>query len=387
MASHPIQYQAGLWRTLSLSGWFDVEVMFCWDPTGYVDRGFGRVVDWGIPLLNGYRYRFLRNISPRPGPWFFGEINPGVVRWMRRARYDAVLIHGYTWATCWLAAIAAAASGVSVILRGEASLLETSSRTKAAVKRLVLPRFLRLCDAVLYSCSENRRYFRHYGVPDEKLFFFPCAVDNDYWQTWRRRLSGRRSTLRREWGIEEGALVFIFAGKLIERNCPADIIRAFANVCRGHQTACLLVAGDGPLRPRLEAMASDLGCGAVRFLGLLDQKQMARLFSVADIYVICSARDPSPKVLNEAMNFALPVVASDSVGTAHNLVVPGRNGFIYPTGDVAALTGCLERLAGDRILRERMGYESEHIVRGWSFQQDAEGLKVAVEYCLARRDK
>ena len=105
VASHPIQYQSPLFRYLSEDPRFEVMVYYCWD-FGISKKGFDKELNidikWDIPLLNGYKYKLLKNYSFKPSPSFFGQINLGIISELKKNKYDAVLVHGYTTATSWL---------------------------------------------------------------------------------------------------------------------------------------------------------------------------------------------------------------------------------------------------------------------------------------------
>jgi glycosyltransferase involved in cell wall biosynthesis len=78
------------------------------------------------------------------------------------------------------------------------------------------------------------------------------------------------------------------------------------------------------------------------------------------------------------MNASRPVVVTDQVGCHKNLVQDGKNGFVYPAGDTAALANSLSRvLAGDT--GRQMGIESLRIIQDYSFDQNVHGLRTALE--------
>src|SRR5690242_10917715 len=83
LASHPIQYQAPLYRALAAHPEIDLTVFFCsdWGLKPYHDEDFGQAVKWDIDLLEGYQSEFLANRSLSPNvARFFGLINPAIVR-------------------------------------------------------------------------------------------------------------------------------------------------------------------------------------------------------------------------------------------------------------------------------------------------------------------
>jgi glycosyltransferase involved in cell wall biosynthesis len=101
---------------------------------------------------------------------------------------------------------------------------------------------------------------------------------------------------------------------------------------------------------------------------------------VSDIFVLPSEYDPSPKVLNEALNFGHPIITTDRVGTAPELIQEGRNGFIFKVGDVEGLADYLEQLIDDIDLRKKFGIESLKIVNNWSIERDVQGWLEALKY-------
>jgi len=105
--SHPIQYFAPLYREIEKNGSFNLEVWYCSKHGlgGEVDRQFGTAVKWDIPILEGYRHRFLRNFSLKPSIYgFFGLLNFGIIGLLwRLPRRSVVVVHGWAFCTHWLA--------------------------------------------------------------------------------------------------------------------------------------------------------------------------------------------------------------------------------------------------------------------------------------------
>jgi glycosyltransferase involved in cell wall biosynthesis len=119
----------------------------------------------------------------------------------------------------------------------------------------------------------------------------------------------------------------------------------------------LWIAGDGPLRPTLEARAAELGLGGrVRLLGWRDD--VPELLARADLLVCPSLHEPLGNVVIEAWSAALPVVATASRGP-RELIADGETGVLVPLpdqpgGGPAALARAIERVLGDPALRARL---------------------------------
>ncbi len=383
--SHPVVYKTPLYRILSKR--VNLSVLYCDDfgASRYRDADFG-VLKWDVDLLNGYNYRILKNFSPRPSPYsFWGVLNPGIIAELTRKRWDAILINGYTRASDWLGLLTAWMNRIPVIFRGEADLRKPTPATRRMAKRILLPFLFRRCDAILYSCESNAAFFKHYSVPDEKLFFAPCAVDNDYFREIARRLVPQKARLRGQMGIPEEAVVALYVGRLTQRKRVLDILKAFGKV--NLDNTWLILVGEGPERQVLIEYIYRYNVGRVILPGFKNQSEIGRFYAMADLLIVASEYDPSPKVINEAMNFGLPIIASDRVGTAGDLVRNGENGFVYQVGDIDALAEYMRRLCADSDLRRRMGARSLEIVSEWNLDKQAEAVLAALEYIKRKRGR
>jgi glycosyltransferase involved in cell wall biosynthesis len=123
----------------------------------------------------------------------------------------------------------------------------------------------------------------------------------------------------------------------------------------------------------------------VRLLGFQSQQKLAALYDLCDLFVLPSAHETWGLVVNEVMNAGRPVIASDRVGAARDLVREGVNGFVYPFGDIAGLAERLREALGDPQRLAAMGTESRRIIDGWDFRQNLAGLKAALAATVGAR--
>ena len=152
LTSHPIQYQAPLFRVLARRPEVDLTVFFCSDQGArrYRDPGFATELAWDVPLLDGYRSVVLPNLNRRGGPGsFLGLVNARIVTELRHGRFDALIVHGWAHATSWLAFVAASVLGVPVIVRGESNGLREPAGWRRLMKRLALGWLFRRASAFL----------------------------------------------------------------------------------------------------------------------------------------------------------------------------------------------------------------------------------------------
>ncbi|OGY97959.1 MAG: hypothetical protein A2855_01675 [Candidatus Liptonbacteria bacterium RIFCSPHIGHO2_01_FULL_57_28] len=383
VASHPIEQQGPFFKVLAQSASIEPEVFYCWkfgvdQPT--FDPEFGQAIQWDIPLLDGYRCKFLPNLAPHPtSAHFFGEINPGIVPAIWRGKYDAVIVYGWNSATALLAYCTALLRRTPIYIRGENPLNQELLKNPwlRSLKKVVLGLLFQYVTGFLYIGQENRKFFKYYGVPERKLHFVPYAVDNARFLADAARLMPQKGSLRREFGIDPGAAVILSLGKLIEKKRPLDLLRAYERLASPDKA--LVFVGDGPLRPELERYVADKKLSGVHFAGFRNQTEVGRFYALADIFAFPSqAGDTWGFVLNEAMCFGLPLVVSDIVGSVPDLVQPGKNGFVFPAGDVDALARSLEELVASPDQRRVFGAGSKEIVKKYSYEAGVAAIEAAL---------
>ena len=387
LASHPIQYQAPLFRVLAQRPAIDLHVFYCrrigWER--YQDPGFGVTFSWDIPLLEGYKHTFLCNISPYVNSSrFFGVVNPGIVAAIWRGKFDAIWINGWALATNWIAWAGASALHVPILLRSETNGLAEPRGLRRGVKRMVLQTFFSRVAGFLAIGTHNENYYKSYGVPQERIFLTPYCVDNAFFMERARELAGQKRDLREKEGIPPDLPIILFCGKFQEKKRPLDLLRAFS-LLNGQPPAALVFVGDGALRPAMERFVAQHSLPHVYFLGFKNQKEIATYYAMADVLVLPSSDETWGLVLNEAMCCGLPVVASDKVGAAADLVREGVNGFIYPVGNVSALADRLQRVLADEQTRKEMGRQSREIISRWGIKEDIEGVLKALQVVVRKR--
>ena len=134
--------------------------------------------------------------------------------------------------------------------------------------------------------------------------------------------------------------VFVAAGRYRPQKDFPNLIRAFAKV-RAGRPARLVILGDGPERPRLEALIEELGVGDdVDLYGYTDNPYA--FFSKATAFVLSSRWEGLPTVLIEALSCGTPVVATDCPNGPREILAGGRYGHLLPMADEDALAAGLE---------------------------------------------
>jgi phosphatidylinositol alpha 1,6-mannosyltransferase len=191
---------------------------------------------------------------------------------------------------------------------------------------------------------------RRAGLPD--AFPVSCGIDAERYQAVAVPSSAVPTVL--------------FVGRLDQEKRVDELIRAVAAL-PADLPAELEIVGDGARRADWTALAAALGVtGRVRFRGFVSEGELLRAYARAAVFCMPGIAELQSIATLEAMAAGTPVVAADAMALPH-LVRPGRNGWLYPPGDVAELSTRLAALLVDPALRRRMGAASRELVAEHAF--------------------
>ncbi len=335
VVTHPIQYQAPLYRYLSARSSVEPVVFFLSDHglAESRDPGFGRAVKYDVSLLGGYEHRIIPNRSPKPTvSTSWGVFNPALPAIIRSSHIDALLVHGYSHASHWLAYGTAVFARIPYLLRGESGLDgEANRKGKLIAKHAIIRPLVRNASACLAIGQKNRAFYRSYGAPSEKIFFAPYSIDTDRFAAGGAVGRAGRASMLESLSMKPELPLVLFAAKLLPRKRPIDVVLAMDQL---QHLANLVVIGDGPLRAEMERLSASRPW--MRVLGFVNQGKIPEWYGAADLFVLPSFHEPWGLAVNEAMAAGAVPIVSAAVGCAPDLVTRDV-GWVYATGDIEAL--------------------------------------------------
>lgn len=346
VASHPIQYQACVWRELEALRALRFEV---WYGTDYGVRPQAsqwgpKDFRWDVDLLSGYPHRFLPNWSRRPDPQrYLGKIYPPLVTELMALRPKAVLVQGYRNLHEQLGLLGGKLAGARLIFRADTNAWSGRQHTAQRLKHVVLRQLYESIDAFLSIGPANERHYLELGVPPKKLFTAPYGVDDAFFERMGSELLGEQSRIRAEFGVPERSPLVLFAGVLTPVKAVENLIDAVSSMPDVH----LLVAGSGRDETSLRTLAERVAPGRVHFAGFLNQTRLARAYASADVFCLPSRYEPWGLVVNEALAMKRPVVVTKVCGVAPDVEACGA-GIVVPAESSAALAEGLAQVLHDR---------------------------------------
>ena len=232
ITTHPIQYYAPLFRLLHLEKRVHLKVFYTWGEavlSNKYDPGFGKKIEWDIPLLEGYEYEFCENISTEPGSHHYKGINnPFLIQSILQFKATHVLVLGWNFKS-HLQVLRYFKGKIAVLFRGDSTLLDQQAgfSLKKLIRKIFLAWVYRHINLALYVGTANKAYFKNAGLREEQLVFAPHAIDNERFIDTTGTYDAEAIVWRRQLGIEDTELVFLYSGKFEEKKNPAALIRVF----------------------------------------------------------------------------------------------------------------------------------------------------------------
>jgi glycosyltransferase involved in cell wall biosynthesis len=348
IVSHPIQYYAPLYQRLAKRDDVTTKVFFTWHTgqTAVQDRGFKAPVLWDIPLTDGYEFELVPNIASDPGTHhFFGLNNPLLVERVTAWRPDVVHITGWAWWSHLLALRAFKKKGIPTLFRGDSHLLDVALRgLRWSIKRALLTRVFSWPAGILVVGAANRAYFEAFGVGPKRLFPCPHSIDVGRFAEPDDVLEQEALRWRQELEIAPYQHVILFAGKFERKKRPLELMEAVQTLPPG---PVLVMVGSGELEAQVIARAAE-SPERFRILPFQNQSRMPIVYRMGDLFVLPSAFGETwGLAVNEALACGRPVLVSDRVGCAADLIHPS-SGRIFSWGDPAALARMLSEMVNDR---------------------------------------
>ena len=374
ITTHPIQYNFPLFRTLAERQNIEIRVFYTWGKAALenkYDPGFGKVVEWDIPLLQGYDFQFLENTSVQPGSHHFkGIINPDAVREIDKWQPDAILLYGWSFKS-HLQLMRHYKGKIPVFFRGDSTLLNDQSAVKSLIRALFLRWVYSFVDKVFYVGTNNKEYFRRSGVRESQLILAPHAIDNGFFQEKNGYYEQEAKDWRRSLGIEEDAMIFLFAGKFEPNKSPLIMTDAFKK-CGFPGNVHLVLVGNGPLESQLREGAQSPN---IHFAGFQNQTRMPVVYRLADVVLLPSVSETWGLAINEAMASGRPVIASSRCGGAIDLIKEGFNGSVFNAGDVGQLMDKMKQLYSSRAAIGEMGQNALSHIQQFSIERIAKAIE------------
>jgi len=296
---------------------------------------------------------------------FVYEMNPGVLVELHRLRPDVVVSGGYSVLAEQLAIAYCKATGTPYLLHSESHHLKPRPRAVRAMKQVALRPVIGGAAAGLAVGSLSASYLESYGLDRGRIRIVPNTIDVAAFASAADQARTREAAIREELRLPSSFVLYV--GRLVAGKGVLELLEALDRL--GPEAPHVVAAGDGPLAGQVA------GSRTVLHLGFQPTQRLIELYALAERAVVPSRAETWGVSVNEALACGCPVVATDAVGAAYDLIEDGVNGYVVPEGDVAALAAALIASRPDAGANRRIDH--------WSYEfgaeQFAEGIALALD--------
>ena len=324
-----------------------------------------------------FSYQVLKSYRRRVGR-FNVLLTRGVVAALRGCHPEIIVSGGYNYPAMWQAQRWARWRGLPFLLWSESN--TGDARRNSWGVELLKERFIRACQAYVVPGSSAAAYLQTFGVPKQKIFVAPNAVDVERFTNGADQ-ARRRPGLRERLGLPQRYLLYV--GRFVRSKGVLDLLAAYATLPESvRREVGLVLAGDGEEFEELLRRSGDIHPGQVVFPGFLQRDELAPVYALAEALVFPTHSDPWGLVVNEAIACALPVIVTRVAGCVADLVRDGENGYVVGPGDPAALSQAIGQLLHSSELQKRMAHRSLEISSQFTPDAWAAGLVGAITNTL-----
>ncbi len=309
-------------------------------------------------------------------------ITRGLADALVAGRPDVVVVSGWSTHAARSAARWANRQGVPYVLLVESNDRDPRPAWRRVAKQAVANRIVHGAERTLAIGTLAAESVVARGGDPDRLGRFANTVDVVAFEEHARRLAPHRDALRARLGASDGDVMVVSVARLAPEKGLDVLLRAVA--AADDPRFVVVVAGEGPERAALEGLARELGVRLVLLGDLQPWEKVFDVYAAADVFALLSRHEPWGVVVNEAAAFGLPLVLSDRVGAAFDLLVDRENGFRVPGDDVAQTAAALRALADDPDLRATQGERSAVLMRDWGYEPSLDAF-VSTVVAAARR--
>lgn len=358
LLAKPTQFDAPFFRWMHANRPDMPFVVFYWQPIGNAadtDSETGASLIWGIDLLADY-------------PW--QQVDPGKpVLFQKKLRQLGV---SYMICNGWkkgfkLLIKAAKRQRIPLGLRID-SVAWGKSKLELDFRRWLLAKAYQPFSQFYSAGTITDQYLRMMKIPSMRWRRWPYCTDIDFFKKSPEH-EREAEALKAKWGLEQKP-VFVGICKWVDRENPLELLTAFIGL--NNPELQLVMIGDGPLRPQMEALRDKHPHLKICFPGYVPYVSLPGWYALATVFVHPASYEPWGVSVQEAMAAGCFVIASSRVGSSYDLLLQGVNGFQYRAGDAQVLTKCLQEVL--QLDPHAMQQFNEEILAKWNYESVAAGL-------------
>lgn len=352
----PVPYRIDFYNELGK----EVDLTVVFEAKDASDQGIR--FNYNLDTIRNFKAIFLseENIKEKKVDW-------SIFKYLRKD-YDTIVLTSYSYLTEMMALIYLKLRGIPYYLSSDGGIIKYGeNKIKCLYKKFLIS------GAKGYFSPSNQadQYLNYYGAPKDKMYRYPFTSFMMSEQISSIPKEDEKRHIRENLGITKKYMV-LGVGQFIHRKGWDLLIRAAAHISGD---VCICIVG-GVSDGSYEKIAAESGVKAeIQYLPFMDKERVNLYYQAADVFVLPTREDIWGLVINEAMNYGLPVISTTSCIAALELVHDDENGFIIALDDekkaIEILADRLNLILQDSKLRKRYSEKSKMIIGKYSIEEMA----------------
>jgi glycosyltransferase involved in cell wall biosynthesis len=300
---------------------------------------------------------------------------------------DVIFLYGYTMPCAFQLKFWAEKKKIATVLISDSNEYDKKRRWLFEfLKSLFVSRF----DGAFVGGTDAGKYIQTLGIPAQRITVGYDVVDNQSYADKAKELIQNTEQVRTQWDLPTN--YFLFVGRLVgEKNLPR-LLKAYdqyINLVKSDgEPWDLVLCGGGPEEERLRhdmSMLSERAQKYIKIYGQIHHSDLVNFYACANCLILPSISETWGLVVNEAMACSLPVLVSNKVGCAVDLVREGSNGWLFDPFEINEMTRLMIKVSElDLSTRHEMGLSGYRIISEWDLGRFTAGAleisKIVYEY-------
>jgi glycosyltransferase involved in cell wall biosynthesis len=351
-----------------------------------IDNGFGKRENWNIDLLRGYDYEFIENTSNHPSSLTYPGIkNPTLINKIKAYNPDGIIVYGWKHQSHF-SVMNYFHRKIPILFRGDSTTLDDSLGFSflSHFRYFFLKWVYAKVDYVLSPGTASDQYFLQSGLKPSQIVRAEHAIDNERFMTMSEIEENKLLNLKSSLSINENEVVFLFAGKFIDKKNPLLLLEAFEKLKKINGNVRLLLVGNGILENQIKERVSRLPHqikSAIAIFPFQDQHQIKLLYRVANVFILPSKSETWGLSVNEALACSTPVIVSNKCGSSKDVVQDEVNGLIFESDNTQDLVQKMQLMCNDEF-RSRLAAQARESLQKYTY----ESFKIALDLIFFRSE-
>ena len=296
--------------------------------------------NWIVPENSyHYRYKIFNGFHPTIGK-FYAHFNPSLLYRLMKRDYDIIVIGGMANPTLWLAPYFVP-SFVKKIMSIETNLKGNTKKhgLVKAIKGVLLGK----ADAYQITGKPQKEYISYFSNSSvsKKFITLPNLIDGNFFieEVDRYRKGGHATKMKMKLGVRDDMQIWIVPSRLVANK----ISDTFVEATKILKDVRVIIIGTGPLRESLQKRIK-LNNLPIILIPFVQQDELVKYLSIADVFCLASFEDPSPLSVIEACASALPILVSNTIGNLDDVLNENEHGYSFNPRDLASIETAFKKM-------------------------------------------